>query len=81
MIQDILEKGFYRHYKGSLYYVDGVAINSETMEDMVIYHDANDKTWVRPFKMFLEFVEVDGKKVQRFTKLTLAEADIELKKV
>lgn len=57
--------GTYKHYKGGLYQVLGVALHSETLEPLVLYqHDG--KFWVRPYAMFLESVEVDGKAVPRF---------------
>ena len=49
----------------------GVAKHSETLEDMVmyeaLYENERSKFWVRPLKMFLEEVEVGGKKIPRFT--------------
>jgi len=65
-----LKIGRYKHYKGNLYRVIGVAKHSETLEDLVIYETLYDnpksKLWVRPLKMFLEEVEVNGKKIPRF---------------
>ncbi len=62
--------GKYRHYKGKNYEVVGIARHSETLEEMVVYKAlyANrlGALWVRPKKMFLETVTVDGKKVSRF---------------
>ncbi len=62
-----LKLGIYEHYKGKKYRVIGVAKHSETLEDMVVYEAlyGNDlsKLWVRPLKMFLEEVEVNGKKL------------------
>jgi RimJ/RimL family protein N-acetyltransferase len=58
----------YKHYKGNKYVVVGVAKHSETLEELVVYracHD-DDDLWVRPKEMFLEDVEVDGKKMPRF---------------
>ena len=48
--------------------VQGVARHSETMEEMVVYQAlyGEGDMWVRPLKMFLEEVEVDGQKVPRF---------------
>lgn len=39
------------------------AINTETKEDEVVYQAmcGDEKIWVRPKKMFLEEVEVEGK--------------------
>ena len=60
--------GKYKHYKGKEYEVIGVAKHSETLEEMVVYRALYDehKLWVRPLKMFLEDVEVNGRKVPRF---------------
>ncbi len=61
--------GKYRHYKGNDYQVLGVAIHSETLEEMVIYKAlyGEGKIWVRPLKMWNEMVFSDGKKVPRFS--------------
>lgn len=62
-----IKKGKYQHFKGGYYEVLGVALHSETMEEMVLYKHLNEeKLWVRPKKMFLENVVVDGKEVPRF---------------
>jgi hypothetical protein len=60
--------GRYRHYKGNEYVVLGVARHSETEEELVVYRqEYGDRgLWVRPKAMFLETVEVDGKRVPRF---------------
>ncbi|HXF44020.1 MAG TPA: DUF1653 domain-containing protein [Candidatus Paceibacterota bacterium] len=63
-----LRLGKYEHYKGKQYEVVGVAKHSETMEELVVYRAlyGEHDLWVRPLKMFLETVEVDGKKIPRF---------------
>lgn len=62
--------GKYQHYKGKFYKVIGVAKHSETLEDLVIYETLYDnptsKLWVRPLKMFLKSVMIDGKETPRF---------------
>ncbi|PIR62973.1 MAG: DUF1653 domain-containing protein [Candidatus Pacebacteria bacterium CG10_big_fil_rev_8_21_14_0_10_42_12] len=69
-----LEPGTYQHYKGHKYLVIGTATHSETLEKMVVYKTLpdNDQSaiWVRPLKMFLEKVFVDGKMVPRFRKIS-----------
>jgi hypothetical protein len=66
----ILKRGKYQHYKGNFYQVLSVAKHSETLEELVVYECLYDnpcsKVWVRPLKMFLEKIIVDGKKVPRF---------------
>ena len=66
-----LAKGLYRHYKGNLYEVIMMAQHSETEEWMVVYKAmyGDEGTWVRPYSMFVEKVEVDGKMIDRFEKL------------
>jgi len=63
-----IKLGKYKHFKGNEYEVLGVAKNSETMEELVVYRAlyGNYDLWVRPLKMFLEEVEVEGKKIFRF---------------
>ncbi|KKW48003.1 MAG: hypothetical protein UY99_C0018G0019 [Parcubacteria group bacterium GW2011_GWA1_59_11] len=63
-----IKPGRYRHYKGQEYEVIGIARHSETLEDLVVYRAlyGEGEIWVRPKEMFLDTVEVDGKKVRRF---------------
>jgi len=63
-----IKLGEYEHFKGNKYEVLGVAKNSETMEKLVVYKAlyGNYDLWVRPLKMFLEEVEIEGKKIKRF---------------
>ncbi|MFA6215476.1 MAG: DUF1653 domain-containing protein [Patescibacteria group bacterium] len=65
-----IKPGIYQHYKNKNYRVIGVAKHSETLEELVVYealyNNQVSKLWVRPKKMFLEKVEVDGKKMPRF---------------
>ena len=51
------------------YEVIGTALHSETGEKLVVYKALyNDGgLWVRPYDMFKEIIEKDGKKIQRFT--------------
>lgn len=66
---NMLKLGKYKHYKGNEYEVIGVAKHSETLEELVVYRAlyGEEQIWVRPLKMFLEDVEVDGKKILRFS--------------
>ena len=60
--------GRYRHYKGNEYTVLGVALHSESLEELVLYRQeyGDHGLWVRPKEMFLETVEVDGQVMPRF---------------
>ena len=75
----------WRHYKSSwwddyTYEVLGIAVHSETQEEMVLYktlYDADGSDGrvpfpkgtlvVRPLALWYNIVEYEGKKVQRFT--------------
>jgi len=68
-IEKTLKTGIYRHYKGNLYEVLSTARHSETEEWMIVYrtlYEDESTVWVRPYDMFTETIEVDGKKVKRF---------------
>ena len=63
-----IRPGRYRHYKGNEYTVLGMARHSETLDELVVYRQeyGDHGLWVRPAAMFLETVEIEGKKVPRF---------------
>jgi hypothetical protein len=62
--------GVYQHYKGNYYQLVGVAAHSETQEWMVVYVPCyvreGPRMNVRPYSMFFEDVEYEGKTVPRF---------------
>ncbi len=60
--------GTYRHYRGGLYEVIGVATHSETEEPLVVYRALYGTfgLWVRPREMFLGDIQVDGRSTRRF---------------
>lgn len=64
---DILP-GLYRHFKGGLYRVEGVARHSETLEEMVVYRALYGEggLWVRPAAMWNETVMHEGVLQPRF---------------
>ncbi|WP_252118124.1 DUF1653 domain-containing protein, partial [Bacillus subtilis] len=59
----------FKHYKGGLYKVIGEVIHTETEEKLVTYEDMDGILWARPKEMFFEKIVVDGKEVNRFTKI------------
>ncbi len=63
----LMEK-YYRHFKGNIYKLIGIAKDSETLEEMVVYQAmyGEGQLWVRPKEMFFEEVERDGKRMPRF---------------
>ena len=72
-----IKPGKYQHYKGKKYQVIGLALHTETREKLVLYqalYKTPDLTqeygkkpiFARPYKMFTDAVNVDGKKVPRF---------------
>ena len=54
-----VQSGAYRHFKGNLYWVLGVARHSETDEPLVVYRAlyGEGDLWARPLAMFLESVD------------------------
>ena len=59
----------YRHFKGNYYFVENIALDSETQERMVVYKPIYDRQdsqiWVRREKMFLE--EIDQTRLDNIT--------------
>lgn len=68
-----IRQGIYKHFKGGEYLVLGVALHSETQEEMVVYQHLLDGVasqsyfWVRPVTMFLETVDKPEHNGPRFT--------------
>lgn len=68
-----IQLGKYKHFKGKLYEVLGVAHHSETLEELVVYRAlyATKKhpygsLWARPSDMFTGMVVRDGRRLKRF---------------
>jgi hypothetical protein len=59
----------YRHYKGGLYQVLHMALDSESLQTLVVYKALKDEgqVWVRSAAMFLEQVLIEGQWVPRFS--------------
>lgn len=70
MKNEIRKNGLYEHYKGGRYRVIDTVRHSESLEELVLYETLYEnplgRLWVRPIAMFLEEVDVDGRKVPRF---------------
>lgn len=69
----MIPKGIYRHFKGGTYEVSGVAIHTETQDELVLYKNINDPhniIWARPVSMWNDMV--NGKK--RFELIERSEA-------
>lgn len=65
-----VKSGIYRHYKGNLYRVIGVAKHTETDEKLVMYELLYKNNWsrytVRSIKELTEKVKISGKLQPRF---------------
>jgi hypothetical protein len=63
-----IKPGKYRHFKGNLYEVIGIASHSETMEPMVVYRALYGEggLWVRPAAMWTEQVDREDYHGPRF---------------
>ena len=57
-----MKPGIYRHYKGNIYRVIGIANHSETLEPMVVYQAlyGAKELWVRPASMWNETIDKNG---------------------
>ena len=66
-----VKPGRYRHFKGGEYEVIGIARDSETDQEMVVYRALYGERglWVRPLRMFTEIVDRDGQRVRRFERI------------
>ena len=69
----VIKKGTYRHTKsGKLYEVLGIALQTETHEQLVIYrplYDNQYELFARPYDLVVELTLIDGQEVPRFEKI------------
>lgn len=56
---EIKVKKIYKHFKGDLYFVEDIAIHSETGEKYVVYRAlyGNNDLYIRPYDMFTSEVD------------------------
>ena len=66
-----IPSGRWRHFKGGEYQVEGLALDSETLEPNVVYRAlyGSREMWTRPAAMWLQSVERGGKTVKRFERI------------
>jgi len=77
-IEEFETNRVYRHFKGDYYYVESIALHTETNEFMIVYHAlySDYEMYVRPFDMFVE--ELDDvekllyKQEYRFVPVTMS---------
>lgn len=64
---EIKVKKIYKHFKGDLYFIEDIAIHSETGEKYVVYRALyrNNDLYIRPYDMFTS--EVDHVKYPEVT--------------
>lgn len=56
---ELVINGIYRHFKGNTYKVIALALDSTTLEEVVVYQSTTDlnKIWVRKKEEFLSMVD------------------------
>ena len=58
----------YKHFKGNEYEVLNIATHSENLEKYIVYRAlyGDPGVWVRPYDLFADKIESDGKIFYRF---------------
>lgn len=54
-MRELKINGIYKHFKGDYYFVENVAIHSETRKKYVVYRGlyGDSELYIRPYEMFL----------------------------
>lgn len=70
LISRVKPQQIWQHYKGQQYRIIAVSCHTEDLTWYVFYETLYDNAvsniWHRPLAMFLESVEIDGRRVPRF---------------
>lgn len=67
-LDKMVEKGYYKHYKGNVYEVICEATHTETEEKLIIYSPVVgnlSEVWARPASMFNDIVNGGKKRFER----------------
>lgn len=58
---EVKTKAIYKHFEGDLYFVEDIAIHSETGEKYVVYRAlyGDAKLYIRPYDIFISEVDHD----------------------
>jgi len=64
-----MKLGLYKHYKGNLYQVIGIARHTESGDELVVYQAlyGDYGLWVRPKNMFCKKIMYNEEETNRFT--------------
>jgi len=76
MIQKVPVGSVFEHYRGMRYEILSIGRHSESEDLHVVYQAlysdpvfGDRAIWIRPLAMFLEEIELNGKKTQRFRRV------------
>jgi hypothetical protein len=77
MEEILILNGVYEHFKGGLYSVIAVALDSSNKKKVVVYQNLEDgKIWTRDFEEFIGEKDIDGIKIKRFEHIGYEDASL-----